>query len=97
MEPGYKFFSNRACKYFPCHAQPGQDEFNCLFCYCPLYALDAICGGDFKYNDKGVKLCMDCHLPHIPEYYDLIISKLKQLNNGRYQEGMQINFDDKVK
>jgi len=33
------------------------------------------CGGIFEYVE-GVKSCMDCHLPHMPEYYDTVISKL---------------------
>lgn len=36
---GYAFFQNRACEYFPCHPMGDEENFNCLFCYCPLYAL----------------------------------------------------------
>ena len=35
----HQFFQNRECKYFPCHKGIDEEEFNCLFCYCPLYAL----------------------------------------------------------
>ena len=35
----YSFFSNRECEYFPCHKGADPENFNCLFCYCPLYAL----------------------------------------------------------
>lgn len=35
MENSHRFFENRECKYFPCHK--GLEDFNCLFCYCPLY------------------------------------------------------------
>ena len=35
----YKFFQNRDCEYFPCHAGADPETFSCLFCYCPLYAL----------------------------------------------------------
>ena len=35
----FAFFTNRECEFFPCHAGIDPDEFNCLFCYCPLYAL----------------------------------------------------------
>ena len=31
-----RFFENRACAYFPCHAGMEGEAFNCLFCYCPL-------------------------------------------------------------
>ena len=79
MENSYRFFSNHECKYFPCHKMPNDNDFNCLFCYCPLYFRGDKCGGNFKYSkDKGVKNCTDCHLPHLPEYYDTIVLKLKQ-------------------
>jgi len=77
-QPSHQFFSNRACKYFPCHATSDSDKFNCLFCFCPLYAMGDRCGGAFDYNAKGVKNCMNCDLPHKPESYDIIISKLKE-------------------
>ena len=35
----YRFFQHRGCEYFPCHAGVAQEDFNCLFCLCPLYAL----------------------------------------------------------
>ena len=80
MENSYRFFANLGCKYFPCHTAPNTDEFNCLFCYCPLYFWGNTCGGNFSYSAKGVKLCTDCHLPHLPDYYDVIIEKLKNAN-----------------
>ena len=33
----YTWFQNRECEYFPCHKGVREEEFNCLFCYCPLY------------------------------------------------------------
>ena len=78
MEPSYKFFSNTACKYFPCHKTENPDEFNCLTCFCPLFALGNKCGGNFEYTARGVKTCIGCTLPHKPEYYDTIIAKLIQ-------------------
>ena len=80
MENSNKFFRNTECRYFPCHARPERAEFNCLFCFCPLYyPLGDECGGNFSYNDKGRKNCVDCHLPHTPEYFDVIVSKLKAI------------------
>lgn len=61
----YPFFAHTACPYFPCHEGLAPEDFNCLFCYCPLYALGDACGGRFRYNDKGVKVCTDCFLPHV--------------------------------
>ena len=55
------------------------DEFNCLFCYCPLYTLGKNCGGKFKYTDKGIKNCSDCLLPHNKNNYDYIMSKFQDI------------------
>ena len=33
------YFKNTECKYFPCHNTSPEADFNCLFCYCPLYKL----------------------------------------------------------
>lgn len=60
----YSFFSHTKCEYFPCHKTNAPEDFNCLFCYCPLYALGSDCGGDFSYTDDGVKDCSACTLPH---------------------------------
>ena len=79
MENSHKYFKNHECKYFPCHAPPDGDQFNCLFCYCPLYSLGDECGGNFEYV-KNIKVCMGCSLPHIPASYDAIIEKIKEMN-----------------
>ena len=55
------------------------DEFNCLFCYCPLYTLGKNCGGNFKYTDKGIKNCSDCLLPHNKNNYNYIMSKFQDI------------------
>lgn len=51
----YAYFSNRECEYFPCHKGADQENFNCLFCYCPLYVLGDRCGGKFVYLPNGYK------------------------------------------
>lgn len=61
---GATFFRNLACPHFPCHAGVDEAEFNCLFCYCPLYALGDACGGDFAYTARGVKDCSGCTRLH---------------------------------
>ena len=61
---GADFFQNKACPYFPCHEGIDEQEFNCLFCYCPLYALGALCDGAYAYNEHGIKDCSGCTLPH---------------------------------
>ena len=75
MENSSSFFSNKACKYFPCHKTEDPDSFNCLFCYCPLYMLGDKCGGNFRYTEKGVKDCTDCTVPHRPESAEYIKSR----------------------
>lgn len=77
MENSYCFFENRSCQYFPCHK--GLKDFNCLFCYCPMY-LREHCLGNPQYigqNGKRIKNCMNCTFPHRPENYDQIIVFLK--------------------
>lgn len=78
MEHSYRFFSNKDCQYFPCHKN--LEDFNCLFCYCPLYLLEK-CPGKPEYlerNGKRIKVCTNCTFPHQPENYDIIINILKQ-------------------
>lgn len=75
----HKFFQNRSCKSFPCHKIDNEGDFNCLFCFCPLYHLGDQCGGNFKYTEKGVKSCIDCNYPHQKSNYDKIIERLKKI------------------
>ena len=74
---GSEFFQNRACEHFPCHKGLGEDVFNCLFCYCPLYLLGRDCGGNFKYLPSGIKSCVDCTLPHSEGGYAHVMEKYK--------------------
>ena len=60
----YKFVQNKKCEFFPCHKIDDPAKFNCLFCYCPLYALRDRCGGNFSYTDGGIKDCSNCIIPH---------------------------------
>ncbi len=75
----YKFFQHRGCEYFPCHPGADPERFNCLFCYCPLYALGDRCGGAFTYTEQGFKDCTRCLRPHIPENYGEIIGRFPDL------------------
>ncbi len=80
MKPNdHTYFQNRECKYFPCH-QTTSEAFNCLFCYCPLYALGSRCGGNFRYLQDGTKDCSACLLPHSPGGYDHILSRFPELS-----------------
>lgn len=61
---GATFFRNLACPYFPCHEGVDERRFNCLFCYCPLYALGPRCEGDYQYTTTGIKDCSACTRLH---------------------------------
>ena len=78
----YSFFQNTECEYFPCHRIADPSRFNCLFCYCPLYMLGPGCGGNFTYNEKGIKVCTDCVIPHLPENYGRITEKYAEIVAG---------------
>ncbi|MEG0292249.1 MAG: cysteine-rich small domain-containing protein [Anaerovoracaceae bacterium] len=71
----YKFFNNNKCEYFPCHNVKEKEKFNCLFCFCPLYALGDKCGGNFKFMENGTKDCSNCLIPHTEGSYDYIMKK----------------------
>ena len=75
----YAFFCHKQCEMFPCHQGIPEDDFNCLFCYCPLYALGDKCGGNFKYTDFGIKDCSNCLFPHHRESYDIIVSRYSEI------------------
>ena len=75
----YSFFQNKACEYFPCHEGVEQENFNCLFCYCPLYALGDKCGGQFTYTENGIKDCSGCLRPHKKENYESILKQMPMI------------------
>jgi len=75
----YKFFQHRECEFFPCHETGDEENFNCLFCYCPLYALGENCGGNYRIMDGGVKDCSGCLVPHRRKNYDYIMSKFGEI------------------
>lgn len=78
---GYKFFTNTACEYYPCH---DIGELNCLFCYCPLYTV--ICSGGSPKYKNGIRDCSTCTFPHKAENYDAV---LRILSNHH-------SFDEKI-
>lgn len=81
MENSYRFFRNIDCRYLPCHKYDNIEEFNCLFCYCPLYFLKD-CGGNYRIKD-GVKDCSLCILPHKPKAYEYINKKIIEENKKK--------------
>ncbi|MDO4621184.1 MAG: cysteine-rich small domain-containing protein [Lachnospiraceae bacterium] len=83
----YRYFSNTECEYFPCHRTEFPENFNCLFCFCPLYMLGESCGGNFRYTERGIKDCTECLLPHKAAGYDYIVEKLREANRSAEQAG----------
>ena len=75
-ENDHTFFANTSCQYYPCHQGTDTEDFNCLFCYCPLYSLGERCGGNFTYTSSGVKDCSGCAIPHSPGGYERIVGIL---------------------
>lgn len=84
-ENSSEFFQNRACQYFPCHKKASEEDFNCLFCYCPLYMLGKDCGGNFVYLENGIKSCENCTLPHSPGGYDYVMKKFQTITERMRQ------------
>lgn len=74
----YAWFCNNKCEYFPCHKGVSEDAFNCLFCYCPLYALGKECGGNYRYINN-IKDCTNCVFPHIRDNYEEIVKRFSEI------------------
>jgi len=72
------FFRHVNCEYFPCHKFDDPENFNCLFCFCPLYSMGKTCGGDFMILGNGVKDCSACAFPHEREHYGEVIARMKE-------------------
>lgn len=75
----YQFFQNKKCEFFPCHQVKQLETFNCLFCYCPLYALKEKCGGHYVILENGIKDCSHCLIVHHPAGYEHVMSKMPLL------------------
>ena len=81
----YKFFQHKTCEFFPCHETKDVENFNCLFCYCPLYERRH-CPGNPEYiksrrengSEVQIKSCMKCTFPHQAENYDVIMQFLRK-------------------
>lgn len=84
MKNNYRFFQNKECEYFPCHKVKNDENFNCLFCFCPLYFLEE-CGGNHVIN-YDVKDCTNCMIPHSENGYDYIIGKITEANRKKKEE-----------
>jgi Zn-finger protein len=90
----YSFFSHKECEFFPCHKGADPENFNCLFCYCPLYVLGRSCGGNFRYLENGIKDCSNCLLPHgrgsysyIARRYSEIVEAMRRNEQAAHEDG----------
>jgi Zn-finger protein len=77
MTKKYTFFQNTACEFFPCHKNIAVEDFNCMFCYCPLYCFKD-CGGSYTLLENKIKDCSNCDYPHHKKNYNQIIKILKE-------------------
>jgi len=73
-----RFFQNTQCESFPCHRVDNTEGFNCLFCYCPLYASGEGCNGNYTFTKDGIKDCSGCTVPHESNNYEEIVEKIKK-------------------
>lgn len=83
MENSSRYFCNKECEYFPCHAGVDRERFNCLFCYCPMNRFTN-CPGKPEYivlkDGRKIKDCSNCVFPHDPDNYDKIMEFLQNNN-----------------
>jgi Zn-finger protein len=74
----FNHFQNKECRYFPCHDTVPREDFNCLFCYCPLYLYDD-CGGNHLWLDNGIKDCSKCTRNHDKDSWKFVVSRLREI------------------
>jgi len=86
----YAFFSHKNCEKFPCHKAVIPDNFNCLFCYCPLYVLGNDCGGSFIILSNGTKDCSGCTFPHEKDNYGAVIERFAEIA-AHVKQSKQLN------
>lgn len=80
-EKHYSYFRNTECEYFPCHEGTDPEQFNCMFCFCPLYMFGEKCGGAYQYTKSGRKDCSNCTFPHKRENYEQITRRYHEIVN----------------
>lgn len=77
MKNNSAYFQNRECEFFPCHKTSDPEDFNCLFCYCPLYRMKE-CDGNYTATKTGIKDCSACLFPHRAENYPQVLQKIAE-------------------
>lgn len=82
----FSFFQNRKCEFWMCHKGVPEEDFSCLFCYCPLYPVEK-CGGNFTILPNGIKDCSNCTRPHNKKNYGTITREIsRNMKQGKEQE-----------
>ena len=96
MSHHYSYFTHKKCEYFPCHPSADPDNFNCLFCYCPLYPLGKDCGGTFDDLPHGYQDCSRCLYPHKRENYDTIVQRYQEILAVMHTEPEDEEMDEAI-
>ncbi|MFR6561455.1 MAG: cysteine-rich small domain-containing protein [Eubacterium ventriosum] len=79
-EKEFSYFSHRKCEFFPCHKNADGNNFNCLFCYCPLYTLGDKCGWRILgIWIMGLRIARDCLYPHFKENYGKVVERFSEI------------------
>ena len=73
----YSYFSHKNCEYFPCHKGADPENFNCLFCYCPLYLKEKCPGNPVYFVTANGEKIKDC--PHRRENFGYVTGKYSEL------------------
>ena len=70
------FFQNKDCEFWgKCHTGIAEEDFSCLFCYCPWF-------WDCGFKNAGLS-CPDCTFPHRKEMYANLMQGLKIMYDKR--------------
>ena len=75
----FTYFTNTECEFFPCHPTEHPEDFNCMFCYCPLYTLGRKCNGNYVFLPDGTKDCSACMIPHKKENFTYITARFEEI------------------
>lgn len=69
----YKFIQNKACKYWMCHEGVKEENFSCLFCYCPWF---------YHCGSKEEVDCKECIIPHEQGSYAMILQGIHEIKKA---------------
>ena len=92
----FAFYTNKECEYYPCHPVPEGTEFNCLFCYCPLYMLGRKCGETSPIWKAASRTVASAWYPTAGRTMDLLPTVSRRLlarwRNGRRRKDSKRRF-----